>query len=223
MIYGMDAAIFIGRVLLIPAAIATTAFPVLYMFSPWRKSALGQAIMLQSVTLSVAILLKLFLTFFVRGPARNFLLWTNVGILLLITVASTILTYLLWTFRRKEKEGVLVTVETASPLVSNKLYDFLKPTVTIVLPGAGALYFALAQIWGFPAAEQVVGTIAAVNVFLGLLIGVSSRTYNNDKYAGNIVVSQKDGGGTLYSLELNGEPEDVLGGTDEVVLRVNKG
>ena len=42
---------------------------------------------------------------------------------------------------------------------------------------AGALV-AFAGIWGFPYAEQVVGTITAVDTFLGVLLGISSSQYN---------------------------------------------
>jgi len=71
----------------------------------------------------------------------------------------------------------------APTLFSNRAYDLLKQLVQVVLPGVGALYFTLASIWGFPAAEQVVGTIAAVTVFLGLLLGLSTKQYNNSDAA----------------------------------------
>lgn len=61
--------------------------------------------------------------------------------------------------------------------MSNKVYDTLKFIAQIVLPGLGTLYFALAGIWGFPYGEQVVGTIAAIDAFLGLLLGLSSNNY----------------------------------------------
>ena len=62
--------------------------------------------------------------------------------------------------------------------MSNKVYDVLKWVTTVVLPGIGTLYFALAGIWGFPYAEQIVGTITAVVTFLGVLLGIASNTYN---------------------------------------------
>lgn len=61
--------------------------------------------------------------------------------------------------------------------MSNKLYDVLKWIAQIVLPALGALYFALSQIWGFPYGEQIVGTITAVDAFLGALLGISSVQY----------------------------------------------
>lgn len=58
--------------------------------------------------------------------------------------------------------------------MSNKTYDVLKYIAQIVLPALGTLYFALASIWGFPYAEQVVGTITALDTFLGVILKVSS-------------------------------------------------
>ena len=61
--------------------------------------------------------------------------------------------------------------------MSNKLYDILKWIALILLPALGTLYFALAGIWGFPYAEQIVGTITAIDTFLGVLLGISANTY----------------------------------------------
>lgn len=61
--------------------------------------------------------------------------------------------------------------------ISSKLYDILKWIVQIVLPACGALYSALAALWGFPYVEQIVGTISAVTVFLGALMKISSTNY----------------------------------------------
>ena len=64
--------------------------------------------------------------------------------------------------------------------MSNKLYDALMWVARIVLPAAGTLYAALAGIWGFPYGEQIVGTITAVDVFLGAILKISSRNYNKN-------------------------------------------
>lgn len=64
--------------------------------------------------------------------------------------------------------------------MSNKLYDILKFIAQIVLPALATLYFALAKIWGFPYGEEIVGTISAVDIFLGALLGISTAQYNKD-------------------------------------------
>lgn len=61
---------------------------------------------------------------------------------------------------------------------SDKSYNLIKWIAQLVLPAAGTLYFALSQIWGFPYGEEIVGTITAVDVFLGALIGISTVQYN---------------------------------------------
>lgn len=61
--------------------------------------------------------------------------------------------------------------------MSNKLYDILKYIAQIVLPALGTLYFALSSIWGLPYGEAVVGTITAVDAFLGALLGISTAQY----------------------------------------------
>lgn len=61
--------------------------------------------------------------------------------------------------------------------ISNKVYDVLKWVAQYFLPAIGTLYFAISTIWGFPYGEQVVGTITAVDAFLGAILGLSSATY----------------------------------------------
>jgi hypothetical protein len=65
--------------------------------------------------------------------------------------------------------------------LSNETYDKLKWVAQIFLPATASLYFALANIWGLPNAEQVVGTITAVDAFLGILLGISSDVYHRNE------------------------------------------
>lgn len=65
--------------------------------------------------------------------------------------------------------------------MSNKVYDVLKYIAMVVLPAIATLYFALAGIWGFPYGEEIVGTITAIDTFLGVLLGISSAKYNKTK------------------------------------------
>ncbi len=62
--------------------------------------------------------------------------------------------------------------------MNNKTYDILKYIAQIVLPALGALYFALSQIWGLPYGEEIVGTITALDCFLGAILGISTMAYN---------------------------------------------
>jgi len=65
--------------------------------------------------------------------------------------------------------------------MKNKTYDILKFIALIFLPALGTLYFALSQIWGLPYGEQIVGTITAIDTFLGALLGISTMQYNKGK------------------------------------------
>jgi hypothetical protein len=64
--------------------------------------------------------------------------------------------------------------------MSNKVYDVLKYIAQIVLPAIATLYFALAKIWNFPYGAEIVGTISAVDAFLGALLQISTNNYNKD-------------------------------------------
>lgn len=75
--------------------------------------------------------------------------------------------------------------------MSNKVYDILKWVAQMILPALGTLYFALSQIWGFPFGEQIVGTITAVDTFLGVVLGLSSVKYSQ-KQARFVPFSDED-------------------------------
>lgn len=71
--------------------------------------------------------------------------------------------------------------------MNNKLYDVLKWISMIVLPAIGTLYFALAGIWGFPYGEEIVGTIVAVETFLGASLGISNVQYKKASHVVEVV------------------------------------
>lgn len=59
----------------------------------------------------------------------------------------------------------------------DKVYDILKAIAMIILPAMGTLYFTLAGIWGWPYAEEIVGTITAIDFCLGTILGISTMQY----------------------------------------------
>jgi Putative phage holin Dp-1 len=105
--------------------------------------------------------------------------------------------------------------------LSDRNYAIVKWAVVIVLPAIGTLYFAIASIWGLPSAEQVMGTILALQAFLGVILGISSKSYNASeaRYSGDMTMSKGPNGSLNYALELNGHPED-LQHMDEVIFKV---
>lgn len=72
---------------------------------------------------------------------------------------------------------VVGTLSTYAFSMSNSTYDILYWIAQIVLPALGTLYFALASLWALPYAEQVIGTIALVDAFLGIFLGVNTSKY----------------------------------------------
>lgn len=95
--------------------------------------------------------------------------------------------------------------------LSSEVYDAAKKLVQVVLPAVSSLYFGLASVWGFPATAQVIGTLAVITTFLGVTIGVSTKNYNASGAAfdGQIVVAENESGGRTFSLELDGDPDDI--------------
>lgn len=64
--------------------------------------------------------------------------------------------------------------------LKNETYDILKWIAMYLLPAIGTLYFALASVWGLPYGEQIVGTVTAIDTFLGVILGISTANYNKD-------------------------------------------
>jgi hypothetical protein len=111
-------------------------------------------------------------------------------------------------------------------ILKNKVYDGLKFQAQIVLPALGTLYFALASIWGLPAATEVIGTIAAVDTFLGVVLGISKRNYDNSDaaYGGTLALRghDPDTGIPHLALTVTKPPEELLSG-NVVRLKVEPG
>jgi len=72
--------------------------------------------------------------------------------------------------------------------LSNKVYDVIKQIALVWIPAIETLYSALCGIWGLPLG--IVGTLAAVDAFLGAVLKISSINYNkqqkgNDNHGDN--------------------------------------
>lgn len=116
--------------------------------------------------------------------------------------------------------------QQANPLLpdlSNATYDWLKRFALVILPALGALYFALANIWEFPDPEKVMGTVLAVEVFLGALLGLSKIRYNNSdrRFDGVLHVDQFEPGIDKLELEVTEDTWTDLRGRDSVEFRVD--
>lgn len=102
--------------------------------------------------------------------------------------------------------------------IPDKYYDILKEIAQVVLPALGTLYFALATIWGFPYGEQVVGTITALDAFLGACLHISTKSYAGD---GTMHVDTTDPEVDKYSLDFSTPLNDVMN-KKSVTLMIEK-
>lgn len=68
-------------------------------------------------------------------------------------------------------------------LMSDKAYNIMKWIVQYILPGLGVLYAIIAGATGLPYAEIVLAVVMAVDWFLGIILGISTKQYN--KYIAN--------------------------------------
>lgn len=63
-------------------------------------------------------------------------------------------------------------------MLSNRTYDALKWITLVLLPAIGVFYLAMANTWMLPYGTEIVATIAAVDLFLAALLGISTNRFN---------------------------------------------
>lgn len=112
--------------------------------------------------------------------------------------------------------------KTKNPMLSQKAYDSLKQAAQYWLPALGVLYAALAALWNFPYAIQVVGTITAVDTFLGVFLGFAKSSYDKSdtKFDGTLNVTQTNDG-QFHALQMSPEQYNTLPEKGEVLLKIN--
>lgn len=105
---------------------------------------------------------------------------------------------------------------------SNSVYDKLKFVAAVVLPALAVFYIAVAPLWGWPKQEEVSGTIMAIDLLLGTLLGLSSLQYKNHagRFDGNIIVYPEEEDGTNVRFQM--DDPSVLLDKDEVTVRVRR-
>ena len=75
--------------------------------------------------------------------------------------------------------------------ISNEFYDLLKLIAIRVIPALDTLILTVGKIWGLPYYAEIGATVAAIGVFLAIVLGISNATYLADIEAG-IVYEDKD-------------------------------
>lgn len=103
--------------------------------------------------------------------------------------------------------------------MNNKFYDVLKWIAQYLLPGLATLYFTIASIWNLPYVEEVLGTITAVDTFLGVILGIASKSYNKNK-DGTLNIDSSNPEKDVLSFKL-GVPIEELSKHKSVTFNVN--
>lgn len=106
-------------------------------------------------------------------------------------------------------------------LLPDVAYNVLKNSSLYVFPALAALYATLAAIWGLPHADEVTKTVVAVDTCIGIVLGISKRSYSNSeaKYAGDLMIKKLEDDQVGMGVALNA-PLDYKN-TKEVTFRVN--
>lgn len=102
--------------------------------------------------------------------------------------------------------------------LSDKTYNRLKWIAQYLLPALAALWLGLAKVWNLPLGSEIGATISLIDVFLGAVLGISSKNYQGD---GSLVINTEDPEKDIYSLELNGDIAD-LSEKKSVTFKVSK-
>jgi hypothetical protein len=118
--------------------------------------------------------------------------------------------------------------EVKGLVLSDKTYNNAKFFVQIVLPALAVLYASLSEFWGFPRVQEVVGTIGALALFLGIILRVSSASYSNvtsgpavGTPAGTFVVTEDVEGNKSVKLEFTRDPAEIIDG-DNIVFNLKR-
>lgn len=95
--------------------------------------------------------------------------------------------------------------------LSDAGYDDVKRVITLTLPGLASLMFLASYIWELPSAKFVIGLLALISLLGGICISISTKRYLESEsfYDGKIVVSFPEDGPKRFSLELDGDPDDL--------------
>lgn len=106
-------------------------------------------------------------------------------------------------------------------LFSNAWYDRLKFAAQFLLPALATFYLTLGNTWDLANADKVATTIVAVNVFLGAVLGISAKQFNNneDNLDGELTINGFDPNTGLpdVGLRLTTDPVELLPSDVKVV------
>lgn len=106
--------------------------------------------------------------------------------------------------------------------VSDRVYNLLRFFAVILLPAFAAAYFGLAQIWGLPKAEEVVGTLTVIDTLLGVVVRTLRKAYENSdaRFDGAIVVEPDEVEG-VTNLNVSLDPAAVAD-KNEMLVKIQR-
>jgi hypothetical protein len=106
-------------------------------------------------------------------------------------------------------------------VVNTDFFDALKALV-VLLPLAGAIYFALHGLLNLPYGEQVLGAVTSATASLAAFIHTNEAKYNasDARFDGVVNVVQTDAK-KLYQLALNYDPQ-LIDQAETILLKVVK-
>jgi hypothetical protein len=115
----------------------------------------------------------------------------------------------------------------ATNFFSHSLYDKLKFIAQILLPALGTLVFAVGGIWDWDYTTQTVGTITAIDLFLGGILQFSSNQYykSGANFDGDMNVTKDPATGeNQVVVAFNDDPRDVVDepGKHSIELKIQR-
>ena len=107
--------------------------------------------------------------------------------------------------------------------LTDNTYDLLNKFTKYYLPAIATFYFTLATIWGLPYGEQILGTIGATELLLGVIIAASKKGYvpPSPTTSGEILIDIQEEGEDLLTVALD-KPVSELRDLDNVTFQVVK-
>lgn len=101
------------------------------------------------------------------------------------------------------------TPEPDKFMLPAKIYDKLKFSSMVLIPGLSTLYFGLGAALELPGVKQVIGTLAALGTFLGFILSRASRNFQGVIGNGVVNVIPNDEGKPMLSLDLDTLPANI--------------
>ena len=102
--------------------------------------------------------------------------------------------------------------------LSNRTYDILKWIASYLLPGLTTFWLAVGKIWNIPFTAEIGATMAAVDVFMHTVLGISKKNYEGEA---ELVV---DGNGNVSELKIQNDSSiHELTEKNTVMVKVNRG